>query len=197
MLDTAGLDPTDFDPRNQHSADEKLLVKFFHSPRLDKAATAEAGRNIFKDVEHISIHSPGKKDGVARPATPRDKERFPRHYQAFKNRMEMPEEGTLLSEVSFLTRRQVEELAFFNVKTVEQLISVSDTNAQKFMGINALKETAKKWLEHSEKVSEVDKLAAQLNERDEKILALEAKMEELMAQSHKPASRKKKQEVED
>jgi hypothetical protein len=178
----------DFDRQNRQKMDETLLVRFFTKPRPDNAATAKEGRPIFYDCEYIEIRVPGSKDAVARPARQRDIDRFPRHYQAFKNRVEVPEEGTPLSEWPMISRSQVEELSFFNVKTVEQLVAMSDQNSTQFMGIQKLKQTAKDWLEETQgENAKIKKLEADLAERDEQIAALAERLEKLEA---KPAPEK-------
>ena len=158
----------------------KLLVKFFTKSREDPAATRDAGRPVFKDVEYIDIKIPGnRRSGACRPAGEADKKRFPRHYEAFKQRTEAPIEGTPLSEWPIVSRSMAEEMAFFHVKTVEQLASMSDTNGQNFMGINTLKAKAKAWLERSKKGADEARLTSELEKRDLKIAALEEKLNAL------------------
>lgn len=183
----------DFDPRLRQNGDEALLVKFEIRPLLDKGATEEQGRPIYRDREYISIRAPGSPDEVCRPATRRDIDRFPRHYQAFKNRVgnEEHHEGTLLAEWPVVNRSQVEELAFFGVKTVEQLAAMSDANGQQLMGFNGLKRKANEWLETAAKGINAAQLKEELEKRDKLIAMLQ---DELKA-SKKPG-RKPKVETE-
>ncbi len=183
----------DFDRQNQQKMDDTLLVRFFMHPMPDAAKTAEEGRPVFTDTVHIEIRIPGAKDAVARRATQRDIDRFPRHYQAFQDRVELPEEGTLLSEWPMITRSQVEELSFFNVKTVEQLIAMSDQNSSNFMGIQKLKQLAKDWLEETQgENAKIEKLEADLAERDKQISALAGRLEALEKAPAKRAAPKRK-----
>lgn len=146
-MQTADFDHSLFEQGNSEG-DKNLLVKFFNKPRPDKEKSLTEGRPIFKEVCYVDICVAGSRTGrICRPATLRDKSRFPRHYEAFINRQEMPIEGTPLVEWPLLTRSQAEEFAFLNVKTVEQLATMPDSNAGKFMGGNALKQKAKDWLE--------------------------------------------------
>ena len=146
-MQTADFDHTLFEAGN-NEGDKNLLVKFYTKPKEDKTESLEQGRPIYKDVCYVDIRTAGSRNGhVARPATLKDKQRFPRHFAAYENRQEMPTEGTPLTEWSLLTRSQAEEFAFINVKTVEQLANMPDNNAQKFMGGNTLKQKAKDWLE--------------------------------------------------
>jgi hypothetical protein len=137
--------------QGEQAGDETLLVRFEMRPKQDQEKTEEEGRPIFTDTPYISIMQPGNKDSVViRPASQMDKDRFPRHWEAFdKRQVNDHVEGTPLAEWPAMSRAQVEELRFMNVRTIEQLIGISDANSQGFMGLQQLKEKAKKYLEFS------------------------------------------------
>jgi hypothetical protein len=180
MTDTA---MTRDDPRFKD--DDKLFVKFFKHPVKDEAASREEGRPVFREKDYIDIKVPGRKGGACRPVRPSDMQRFPRHYEAYKNRTGDEEyiEGTLLEEWPGITRSQCEELKFFNIRTVEQLAGLADSVAGSKMGLLMLKEKAGKYLEtakdeataeallHAEQ--RADSLQAQLAKAIERINALE------------------------
>jgi hypothetical protein len=182
----------DFDPRLQQQADEQLLVKFEIRPRKDAEASSKEGRPIYRDIEYINIRAPGSSDNVIRPATQRDRERFARHYAAFKNRVGNEEivEGTLLSEWPVCNRSQVEELAFFGIKTVEQLANTSDANGQAFMGFNGLKRKANEWLQAAAQGVKLSEMQAELAKRDEVIAELKAKLDGMPAPKKKASAKK-------
>ena len=190
MLQTADFDVESFEQRKQHEEDKKLLVKFFVKPRPDAVASKEEGRPIFKDVEYIDIKIPGDRTGgICRPATHQDKQRFGEHYKAFKERVAPPVEGTPLIEWPLITRSLAEELAFHNVKTVEHLVSMSDNNAAKFMGLNGLKAKAKVWLEQAADEAADYKLLEmkeQLAARDAQIAEMTKKLNQLIANQVAP-----------
>ena len=148
------------------AADDTLLVKFFKHPHRNEDKSKEEGRPIFDDVDYIQIMQPGNKDSIiVRPATPMDKNRFAEHFKRYEARQDEEYiDGTPLSEVPFLTRSHVEELAYLNVKTVEQLVAMSDSNAQNIMGIQALKTKAKAYLERSSENAAAQQLAEQKEE---------------------------------
>ncbi len=183
MLDTADFDVGSFEHQAQAEEDKKLLVKFYIKPRPDPAETIKQGRPIFKDIEYIDIRIPGDRTGgIARPASFADKQRFAPHYKAFQDRTEVPLSGTPLIEWPLITRSLAEELAFHHVKTVEHLSTMSDTNIGKFMGLNALKAKAIKWLEQAGEEAKVHELQDQLLERDERIATQGTQIEELQKQ---------------
>jgi hypothetical protein len=180
-VQVADFNHEDFNARNQSSADDQLLVKFENRPVEDKAASLEAGRPIYKEKLYIDIKIPGDKlGGACRPARQNDISRFPRHYAAFRARIEGQDakvDGTPLAEWPMMKRTQVEEMAFFNVHTVEALANLADVHTSKFMGINALKQKAKEWLEVAEKGAAAAQLATELEKRDAEIAELRAMIE--------------------
>jgi hypothetical protein len=176
--------------------DEQLLVKFFVHPRKMARESAKEGRPIFEDCEYISIKVPGNRgSAVERPATSKDKARFPRHYAAFKAKDREVLVGTPLEEWPGIARSQVEELRFFNIQTVEQLVDLTDTNAQNFRGIEALKTRARDFLEAAKGSAATVELRAELESRDQQIAALQqavadqaARIEELITSRDVPDS---------
>ncbi len=181
-METAEFDVHSFENKAQSDEDKKLLVKFFMKPRKDNAATIAEGRPIFKDAEYIDIKIPGDRTGgVCRPASFADKQRFPDHYRMFKDRIDIPLEGTPLGEWPLITRSLAEELAFHNVKTVEHLAGMADVNISKFMGLGNLKAKAVTWLAKAGEEAKVHQLQDELAERDERIASLEAKVEQILS----------------
>lgn len=161
--------------------DEKLFVKFFFHPKHNKKKSVEEGRPIFDDTEYVEIQIPGDKDNIVRrPASTKDKERFPKHYAAFKNKGEEALVGTPLSAVPWITQGGVEELKHFGVHTVEQLAGITDANAQNFRGVNTLRDQAKTFLEAAAGNAPLIQMQAELEDRDKKISALEIKIENLI-----------------
>ncbi len=152
------------------SGDENLAVKFFNRPKMDQAASKEQNRPIFKDVDYVEIRQPGNKSAVVcRPARDMDKQRFSKHWEAYKTRTATREvEGTPLEEWPQISRSQVEELRFFNIFTVEQLVNISDSNGQKIMGLNMLKQKAQEFLDLAD--------GRAIQERDEHIADLESRL---------------------
>ena len=184
----------DFEKAQQQQMDATLLVKFFEKPIPDQPATREKGRPMFKDVEFIEIRTPGNRDAICRPARQRDIDRFPKHYQAYKDRVSTEHlEGTLLSEWPLMARSRVEELSFHNIKTVEQLAGMPDSNVSQFMGMNMLKQKAQQWLKQAQDGKASAELHKELEKRDDEIAELKEAVAALMeAQAaSKPAARKK------
>jgi hypothetical protein len=166
--------------------DESLLVKFETRQKQDKAESQAAGRPIFKDVVYIDIRSPGNRaGGVSRPVRDWDKTRFPKHWEAFQARHEMPQEGTPLEEWPPIPRSLVEEFKHYHIQTVEQLADVSDGNLQNFMGGQTWKAKAQAFLAAAGDQKQAQKIEKELASRDEKIAELSAKLDSLVSSLEK------------
>lgn len=167
-----------FQPGRESEADSQLLVRFFLREKEDKDASEKEGRPIFKEREYVEIRVPGKRDALAcRPATPGDIKRFPRHYEMFQKRIEPPQEGTPLSEWPQMSRSMAEELAFLQVKTVEQFANMNDNDAANIRGGLSFKQKAKAFLEYSDQT----KLISEKQALEERLAAQEKEMAELRA----------------
>lgn len=158
-----------------------LLVRFCLHPHQNMKKSEEEGRPIFEEIEYVDIRTPGDRGSHQfRPVSEIDKQRWPKHYEAFKARSTEPVEGTPLEHWPVLSRAQVEELKFFNIYTVEQLANLADVHAQNYMGMNTLKTRAQAFLAQTEGAAEAEKLANELKARDDRIADLEARLESLM-----------------
>jgi len=186
---TIDYDPDIFLKSRQSEADKGLLVKFLVRPFKDEAASLAEGRPIFKDREYVDIRAPGDRlGGVCRPAEMKDIQRFPEHYRLFKTRTsEQPLQGTPLSEWPLITRSQAEELAFMNVKTVEQLAAMSDGLSGKMMNFHSMKRKANEWLEVSKDNAAAMQLKEELHKRDQEIELLKQQLAALALQVNSPA----------
>jgi hypothetical protein len=183
--------------QGQRFADDRVFAQFYLHPKKDDAASLKEGRDIYVEIPYIKIMVPGDKDNVVqRPVREQDKQRFPRQWAAFQNSEEQPLNGTPLSEWAAIGRGQVEELKYFGVRTVEDLVNAPDSQMQKFMGIAALKQKAKDFLEAAKGMAPINELRAE-NE------ALKGELENLklqFAEMNKPKRRTRKQvtdEVQD
>lgn len=168
-----------------NKGDDALLVRFFMDLMQDQAASKKEGRPIYKEVEWIDIRIPGNKDNVVvRPVREADKSRFPRHYEMFKRRVEGSREelvGTPLTLWPVVTVTQVKEFEYFNIRTVEQLAAIPDSAAQKFPGINQLKQKAADYLEMAAKKAPLAQMRNKVEELTEMVARLEASNKALVA----------------
>lgn len=188
MLEQADYGLTQFameqSERNGYDQDSKLLVHFSMKPHLDKEKTKNEGRPIFTPKEYVTIIVPGDKTNIVnRPVWELDRRRFPKQYMAFKNNESQEVAGTPLDTVPWISREQVEELKYFNVRSLEHLAGLADMHAQRFMGIHKLRQRARDHIALAKEQAPAMRLAEELRTRDAKIDELQAQVALLIKQS--------------
>lgn len=148
-------------------------------------ASQQAGRPVFEDQEFVTTLIPGDRNASPHErVTDTHRERWPEEYAAFKAGQEPPLSGTPLTEwpTSKMTPSKVQELAYFNIRTVEDLASVTDAALQKMgMGSYELRATAQKFLEVATKgVAPLERMMTEnmnLRAEVERLTALNAKLQ--------------------
>lgn len=147
------------------AGDSNVYVKFYMHPRHDEDASAREGRPIYKEVEYIEIRTPGQQSNIVkRPVSDMDRARFRQHYRMFKEGSEEQLVGTPLTEVPWLTRSQVEELAYERIRTLEALANVSDSACNRMAGLYTLKQRAQKVVEQAANQAPILDLQKQIDE---------------------------------
>jgi len=181
MRGTAEYDVADFEDRTR--GDKNTLVRFFIRPVLNEAKSAKEGRPIYEDKEYCEIHVPGNQTNVPiKPVNSIIKQRFGTQYARWKETGEADfVEGTVLSEVPWLSRSQVEELAYLKIRTLEQLAGVGDEVCSRTMGLTELKRRAKLFLDASKDGAVITQLEKSLQERDALIQIQKQQLESLTA----------------
>jgi hypothetical protein len=182
--DWSRFDQAQGDARNDGNAsryafDTKLYVRFYTRPRLNVEKSTEANRPIYEDTEYVEIMAPGEKNSIIqRPANPEDLFRFPKHYEQFRAGIKEQEIGTPLKVLPFLSEANIEELAYFKVRTVESLAHLSDSVMQNFMGARELQQKAQRYLQQ---VSSGDALLEENRALKNRMDALEKLLEQRTA----------------
>lgn len=156
-------------PQARYALDAKLHVQFYMRPIIQEAASEEARRPIYKDVEHVRIMIPGDKLNIVdRIASQDDRQRFAAQYAKFQAGQGQEVIGTRLEAVPWMTRSKVEEYKFFNIVTVEQLAACSDEVGGKFPSFQSDKRRAQEFLDASTgtdaRVAELEKQLAEMRE---------------------------------
>lgn len=126
--------------------DEKLHVRFFMRPRIDVDESTKQNRPIYRDVPHIEIAIPGDKNNIITAEVwEQHIRRFPQYWEQFQAGIKEQIVGTPLKMAPFLTESHVEELAYFKIRTIEQLAETADSNLT-WMGAREMKNAAKAYL---------------------------------------------------
>lgn len=185
-MQTFEMNPDVFDPRTRAAADAdaRLYIEFYMHYERDEDASVKEGRPIFRDCEFMRITVPGDRNNILERAVgDLDRRRFAARYTAWKQSGEQTHEvGTPLDQWPLVTRSQVEELRYFQIRTVEHLSNANDQACQRIPGLTQLRDKAQAWLAATKDTKAAEKLAADLKERDDKILAQGSQLEHLQHQ---------------
>ena len=173
----ADFDVQDFEDR--HRSDPKTPVRFFLHP---VEIGIVDGLRKFRDVEMCEISVPGSQSN--RPVKKVNeivKRRFAAQYAKWKasGHAEQMVEGTHLTEVTWLTRSQVEELAYIHVRTLEQLAELNDNVCSRMPGFYDLKRKAAAFVVQGKKNAPILNLQKQLDEEKAKNLVLQQNIDSM------------------
>lgn len=191
-MDSAFWSAGGFDNPGDPGESKNLFVQFRTGARKNTVRTQLEGRPIFDDVPFITIAIPGDKtlvidneawiDESETPIPAAHNIRFPRQWMAYKAGANQDAvSGTPLSQWPGSTPSFIEEMAAQKVRTVEQLANMSDANCQKFMGGISIRQKAKDFVARAADSAVVDRMRAELTERDERLAALEKLVKEMDA----------------
>jgi hypothetical protein len=155
------------------SADDRLMIKFELAPHPNAEKSAQAGHPVYDDREYITIIVPGDKTTVIhRPVWEQDVQRFARQYAQFKQGLEQTVSGLPLKLWGGMTAGQAKEFEYFNVKTVEQLAEMADSNGQSIHGFQALKQRAKDYVATTKEQAPLMQMRAEIEKKDSEVAAL-------------------------
>jgi len=172
-------------PQQGQAPSHGLYVQFFLHPVQNAEKTLEEGRPIYDEIEYIRIMVPGDKSSVIeRPIRLGHGENFDNfkygpEYGMFKQGVKDALVGTPLSEWAAISRSQVKELEYFNVRTLEQLAQMPDTAIQNFNGVSSLREQAKRFITDAKDGSIVAQMQSELEIRDNTIQTLMNQVSEM------------------
>jgi hypothetical protein len=160
-----------------------LLVTFEWIPVHMSFQSEKEGRPIYEDREHVRIIPIGDNKTVAvREATDEDKARWPDEYARFKKGDTHQVIGTPLQEWPFMRPSQIKMLNFFNIFSVEDLSTLSDTTIQKIgPGGRDLVKQALAYLEKAKSTGPSVHLALENERLKQDMAVLQEQMKKLMA----------------
>jgi hypothetical protein len=161
--------------------DDRLGVMFYIKLVEDPQRTLAEGRKCFKEREYVRIMVPGDRHNtVDRPVQitgsipTDDRMRFAKQYERFKAQKEQAaHDGTPLTLWPAIPSVLAEELKYINIYTVEQLATLSDAYVSKLPKGHEWKRKAAEFISALKDQAQVAKLQTALDERDNRIDALE------------------------
>src|SRR5215831_17320669 len=110
---------------------QQLRPEFFMDPVRDEAASAEAGREIWREVERVRIIIPGAVATVlVKNVSDIERNRWPDEYRAWKAGQEVPLTGTPIEQWPVLNQAHCKILRYHEVRTVEEVARLSDVHVQ-------------------------------------------------------------------
>lgn len=184
-------------------ADQKseVHVEFFSDPIKNESQSREAGRPMFDDGEFVRIRWPGDRNReLVAPANqpsvrnPDTNEwltyidRFPRHYEAFRQNATFLGGGAPIEEAPFLTKAQVAELKAVSIHTIESLAGLSESSLSKLgMGARKLMDQAKAYIDKAKDSALETKLAADNADLRAQLKTLADQVAGLSGKAPKPA----------
>lgn len=160
------------------------LVEFYRDVVQNNIKSAEAGRPIFDEFDFVRIQTPGDtKTLIETRAIDGHKKDFPKAWDLYSRGMQAVTEGTPLDEWPAVTRSQVKELQYVNIRTVETLAEISDANIQKMgPGYTQLRQRAREYISTA-KDSAASTAASRENEQlREEIKLMKEQMAAMRAQ---------------
>lgn len=172
---------------NRFSADEKLHVKFFSKAYRNDEKSMQANRPIYEDKDCIQIMVPGDKHNIIiRPVWDQDLQRWPKLWSDYKAGRAQVESGTPLKQAPFMTESLCEELAYMNIRTVEQLASLADSNMG-WMGSHDLKRAAQDFLKRTTSTDALIERMEQLEKSNRDLMSRLEAQRDAPAPEVKPA----------
>ena len=150
--------------------EDGVFATFYDNAVESKSKSKEKGYPVFEDVLYIKIVVPNQVDCVPRPMQEKDKERFPKSWEAYVTGSEPAESGFPLQEWPQLTGGELKVCQANKIKTVEQLAAVADTGVHRLgPGGMGLKDRAQKFLKSLGETDAVRKENKELKARIKKL----------------------------
>lgn len=171
-----------YEEGKQYKDDDKLVVAFYSRPVRNNFKSEVEGRPIFEDVDFVKIIIPGSRDVTDTKANEGYKSRFPRQWANYVNRRKETVEGTPLSELTWMGAAVAAEFNAVNVKTVEQLLGMSDQAGSQFMGFSKIKERCQRFMDAAKGEAPALKLEKQVDDLTRENVRLKEQLTELSAQ---------------
>lgn len=177
---------------DERNGDAQLSVRFYDGTIRSEFKSAQEGRDVVDDAVYVEIMTPGNATLVFKDiATDEHKARFPLQWQFYLNKHgDETMGGTPLDELTFLSPAARENLKAMKFYSVEQVANAADADLMRFgmsLGMQPLtvREKAIRYLQFADKNSTFTKMERELAERDTKLAAMEAQMQQMAAMMEK------------
>lgn len=173
--------------------DQTLMVRFYKREYANEFKSEQEGRPILSMLDFVRIEVPGDRLNVIDTIVdPGHKKRFAAQWAAYQAEQQVDHiEGTLLTQVPFLTPASAMELRHFKFYTAEQGASASDAqlaNVGASIGMSgfAFREKCRAYIENAKDSAAATRQARELQTQKELIDALQRQVTELVAKGMEP-----------
>ena len=158
--------------------------RFFWDTVKNELASAQAGIEIYQDVERVEYNMPSNPySKPVQEVTDEHRQRWPKEYEAFKRGGEVAINGTPIDVLPFLKPAMVRTLKGLDIMTAEHLAGLNDHGLQRIpMGGRRLKELAQAYIDDTQAMAIVQKAQADSDRKDQRIAELELRVENMTAQ---------------
>jgi len=166
------------------NSENGALVEFYIDAVQNNFKSSQEGRPIYEDRTFVRIQTPGDtRTTINREATDTDKARFPKSWESFEKGNAEVTEGTPLKQWPGVSASQVRELTHVHVRTVEQLVALSDASIQRMgPGYQQLRQNARNWLDTAQDDAKATEAARERDALLEQNALLKEQNETLKAQ---------------
>ena len=181
------------------NSDQALMVRFYKREQEIPFKSEQEGRPILQMVDYVRIEVPGDRLNVIDTyVDPGHKKRFAQHWAAYQAEQQVDHiEGTLLTQVPFMTQAAAMELRHFKFYTAEQGAMASDAqlaNIGASIGMSgfAFREKCRAYIENAKDSAAATRQAKELATMRELMEAQQRQIAELVAKSQpkdEPAKR--------
>jgi hypothetical protein len=150
---------------------------FFIESVIDPAASEEAGRAIYRDMERVRIQIAGDQFSVAvHPVDALIIERFEEAYAKWQRKGHVQVNGTPLAKWPLATPSFIKELEFLNIFSVDDLASVADVHLDRIADGRQWRDRAAAWLKSAADGAVASRYAAENARLREDVAILRAEL---------------------
>ena len=159
-----------------------IFVRFFESTVATNQIDDATGLPKYNRVEKIEIHIPGDRNSVVhRRVTPQLIREYAKEYEAFKQGRDFEGEGFPLAKWPMIHIEQIEGLRHLKIFTVEALAGLSDSQCSNLMGLRAMREKARNYLESAKSSAPIARLTDENEALKNRLALMETQMAQVMA----------------
>lgn len=155
-----------YEKKQYSPLDRQLAIKFFKKAVHNKFMSVKEGKQVFQDVDYISIRIPGDKTTeINRKVSEDDKERFSVQWENYQKRLENIQDGTAIEMLPGISPADAENWKSKGFETIEQLTGMSEQNIQRSVqGTRDIVTRAKKYLDGGKYTEDLERKLAKLED---------------------------------